>query len=245
MREEIYHRLCYRPGFDKRIAPTLIVDESILLESPGASMQVVMADGHPLNANGMLRIKNDNQNLFIYGFIFDDVPLTDWYTGLNADVLLLDIGMPVPNGIAIIKNLLQRFPEARIIVFSDEDDPEVIRCMQCLGAYAYQVKSYGTNTVIETIIRVHNGEKIFPEHRQGGIARALVDHFIAPAPAGLSAREQQVLKLITNGKTNPQIAAELNISALTIKTHRQNLLHKFSARNTAQLISKGRSKGFI
>jgi len=90
------------------------------------------------------------------------------------------------------------------------------------------------------------GEKVFPDNLQGGAAPLLVRRFIAPrASVELSVREIQVLKLISHGKTNPQIAAALDISPLTIKKHRENLLRKLNSHNTAQLISKARLKGLL
>jgi DNA-binding NarL/FixJ family response regulator len=245
MREEIYNRLCYRPSFAMGGSA-----EPVAIEPAGyafaAPIRVAMADGHPLSVNIMLNIISHENKVVIDGFVFNDILLTNWYNGSNADVLLLDICLPVPNGVNSIKQLLNRFPEARIIVFSDEDDPGVIRCMQSLGACAYQVKNSGANDVIQTIIKVHAGEKVFPENLEGGIARSLIRRFIDPPSAvELSAREIQVLKLIANGKTNPQIAAGLGLSPLTIKKHRENILRKLKATNTAQVISKARFKGLL
>jgi DNA-binding NarL/FixJ family response regulator len=245
MREEIYNRLCYRPCFvvGGSAEPMAIEPAGYIFAAP---IRVAMADGYPLSVNGMLNIISYENKVVVDGFIFNDIPLTDWYTGSNADVLLLDICLPVPNGINLIKQLLSRFPEAKIVVFSDEDDPGVIRCMQSLGAYAYQVKNSGANNVIQTIIKVHADEKVFPENLEGGIARSLIRRFIDPPPTfELSPREIQVLKLIANGKTNPQIAEELTLSPLTIKKHRENILRRLKATNTAQVISKARFKGLL
>jgi len=213
---------------------------------PECPVTVLLCDGHPLMANGLLKISNDENNIVLDGYAFEDKPLTGWYDGSNADILLLDVSMPVPNAVAIIKNLLSRFADARIIILSNEDDPGVISCMQSLGVYGYQIKTDNHKDTIQTIVKVHSGEKVFPENLDGGIAHSLIRRFIDPPDnAQLSARELQVLKLIAGGKTNPQIAAELNISRLTVKTHRQKLLQKLNACNTAQLISKARLKGVL
>lgn len=245
MREEIYNRLCYRPCFvvGGSAEPVAIEPAGYAFAAP---IRVAMADGHPLSVNGMLNIISHENKVVIDGFIFNDIPLTDWYHGSNADVLLLDICLPVPNGINIIKQLLHRLPEARIVVFSDEDDPGAIRCMQSLGACAYQVKNSGANDVIQTIIKVHAGERVFPEIQGSGIAHLIVKRLIdPPATFELSPREIQVLKLIASGKTNPQIAEELTLSPLTVKKHRENILRKLKATNTAQVISRARFKGLL
>ena len=118
--------------------------------------------------------------------------------------------------------------------------------MRSLGAYAYHVKTEDHNDTIKTIIKVHAGEKVFPENLDGSITSSFMRRFIDPPIAvELSARELQVLKLIAGGKTNPQVATELNISPFTVKTHRQKLLQKLRACNTAQLISKARFKGLL
>ena len=245
MKQEIYNRLCCRPCFNPGVAIGLL-DNVPALPPTRQPITVILANGYPLAANGLLNIGNGENGVAVNGYEFHDQPITDWYNGSNADVLLLDICMPVPNGIAVIQQLLARFPEAKIIVLSNEDDPGVIKCMQSLGVNAYQIKTQDHNDTIQTIIKVHAGEKVFPENLEDGIVPLFVRRLIdPPANPELSTREIQVLKLIAKGKTNPQIAAELNISPLTVKKHRENLLRKLNAHNTAQLISKGRLKGLL
>jgi DNA-binding NarL/FixJ family response regulator len=245
VRKEIYYRLCSNRYFDEAGAMVVLVAEPPALLSLMKPIRVALADGHPLAANGLLKVARDNENIVFDGYIFQDKFITSWYDGSNADVLLLDISTPVPNAITVVKDILCRFPEAKIIILSDEDDPGVIRFIRGLGVCGYHIKTTNFNDTIETILKVYNGEKVFPEDREGGIARLVTERFTFRPCADLSMREIQVLKLIARGKTNPQIAAELQRSAFTVKTHRQKLLKKLNACNTAQLISKARIKGLL
>jgi DNA-binding NarL/FixJ family response regulator len=243
VRKEIYNRLCSNSYFSEAIGA--LAAEPPALTLAVQPIRVVLADGYPLAANGLLTVSNDSENTVFDSFLFNDKIITDWYDGSNADVLLLDSCLPVPNAIPVIKDLLFRFPDAKIILLSNEDDAGVIRFIYGLGIHGYHIKTSDFNDIIQTILKVYSGEKVFPEDREGGIARLVTERFISWPCADLSTREMQVLKLIARGKTNQQTAAELTISPLTVKTHRQKLLKKLNASNTAQLILKARIKGWL
>lgn len=244
MKQEIYYRLCSNRYFNGPFAINTQV-EGLPMSFVHKRVCVALADGHPLVANGLLKISSGEEGIELDGYPFPDKNLMDWYDGSNADVLLLDVGVPVPCGIAVVKGLLSRFPDARIIILSNEDDPGVIRCMRRLGVYGYHIKTCRINDTLETIIKVFIGEKVFPENLEGGIPDSLAERFISLPCTDLPPRELQVLRMIAGGKTNLQIAEELQRSPLTVKKHRENLLRKLNATNTAQLISKARSKGWL
>jgi len=244
VRHEIYSRLCSNRYFDPGLGvewPT----NAPALPPPAQTISVVLADGCPLTANGLLNIGSHEGSMAVDGYEFRGKPIADWYDGSNADVLLLDVCMPIPNAVAVVKNLVCRFPDVRIIVLSDEDDAGVIRFMRDLGVCGYHIKTYGIHSTIQTIIKVFEGEKVFPQNLEGGIARLILERFTSVTRPDLSCREIEVLKLIAEGKTNLQIAQALYISPLTVKTHRQHLLQKLNADNTAQLLSKARYKGLL
>ena len=203
-----------------------------------------MADDHLLFTNGISAVLNEVPGIVFCRSFLNGKELLDWYTGSNVDVILLDIDMPILNGKEASKQLLTYFPASKIIILSDDDDQTVMRLMQDMGVYAYLTKSASLGDLIRTIIKVHAGEKVFnqdPTTTPGDITVNIVNASVSK----LSDREMQVLKLIIKGRTNLQIAAELYLSPLTIKTHRQNLMRKLEANNTAQLIAKAGLKGLL
>jgi len=207
-------------------------------------IKVAMADDHQLIINGFAGMLDAVPGIALCASFLNGKALLDWYDGSNANVILLDIHMPVLNGMETGKQLLNRFPAARIIVLSVDDDQHLIRFMFELGVYAYLLKDADPADFIEAIIRVHIGEKVFPGTLTmcPGDMRTDRDNILS---AKLSDREIQVLRLIVDGKTTLGIADQLNLSPDTVKSHRKKLLHKLGASNVAQLIANAFSKGLL
>ena len=207
-------------------------------------IKVVMADDHQLFMGGISGLLNEVPGIMFCASFLNGSELLNWYKGSNADVILMDIHMPVLNGIETSKQILIRFPAARIIILSVDDDPKVMRLMYDIGAYAYLLKDIEPDGFIQTILKVHSGEKVFPENFTVNSRNSVrIDDEMADGR--LSAREKQVLKLISKGKNNSEIAAELNISPSTVKKHRENMMRKLGATNLVQLISNVSFKDFF
>jgi len=209
-----------------------------------APIKVIIADDHPIFINGILGLINDTPDIILCASFSNVRSLLDWFNGSNADIILLDINMPLINGIELGKQLINRFPVTKIIVFSMENDLQIISDLSRIGVYAYLLKGTDPEYFIQTIFKVYAGEKVFPERLFANSTNGFLkkDKY---AITKLSEREMQILKLIVEGKTNKQIAHMLNVSPYTVKTHRQNLLHKQSANNTAQLIANARLNGLL
>jgi DNA-binding NarL/FixJ family response regulator len=221
-----------------------LFDKSNNFQTQAIPIKVAMADDHQLFISGISGILNEVPGFEFCASFLNGKGLLDWFSGSNADVILLDRHMPVLNGIEASKQLLTRFPSARIIILSDDYSEAVMRLIKSIGVCAYLTKSVPPENLIGAIIKVHVGEKIFDEHPSAGLSNVIAKKGNASIEK-ISEREIQVLKLIIEGRTNTQIASELNLSPFTIKTHRQNMLHKLNASNTAQLIAKAGLKGLI
>jgi two-component system response regulator NreC len=219
-------------------------DKPANLQTNIISIKIAIADDHQLFSGGISRMLNETDGLTVCATFLNGKALLDWYNGTNADVILIDIYMPVLNGIEASKQLLANFPTARIIILSADDDQHIIRLMHDIGVYGYVVKSAEPEDFIKTILKVHSAEKVFPEVLSVNIGNRNINKD-KTTDAKLSDREIQVLRLIVNGKTNLQIAVELNISRLTVKKHRENLLRKMEVSNTAQMIAKAGLSGIF
>jgi len=218
--------------------------KSLRFQENASTIKVAIADDHQLIINGFAGMLDAVPGIALCASFLNGKALLDWYDGSNANVILLDIHMPVLNGMETGKQLLNRFPAARIIVLSVDDDQHLIRFMFELGVYAYLLKDADPADFIEAIIRVHIGEKVFPGTLTmcPGDMRTDRDNILS---AKLSDREIQVLRLIVDGKTTLGIADQLNLSPDTVKSHRKKLLHKLGASNVAQLIANAFSKGLL
>jgi len=212
-------------------------------EIPVKTINIAMADDHCMLAKGIQAMLNNTPGIKCYDPFVNGKLLLGWYDGANADILLVDIEMPVLNGIETSKQLLTRYPGVKIIILSVLDDPKTIQLMQGIGVCAYLVKTAEPEDFIQTIFKVNSGEKVFPENLlKGSQTHAEKNNVLA---LKITDREIEVLKLIIKGETNKKIADVLNLSPLTVKTHRQNLLRKLGANNTPQLIEKSILLGLI
>jgi DNA-binding NarL/FixJ family response regulator len=205
-------------------------------EIPVKTINVAMADDHKLFAEGIQAMLNNTPGIKCYDPFINGKLLLNWYNGINADILLVDIEMPVLNGIETSKQLLTRFPDVKIIILSVVDDPKTIQLMLKIGVCAYLVKTAEPEDFIQTIFKVHAGEKVFPMDVLTTSSKN--PEKINALTLKITLRETEILKLIIKGENNKKIADALNISPNTVKTHRQKLLYKLGANNVAQLIAK-------
>lgn len=151
-----------------------------------------------------------------------------------ADVVLMDISMPVMDGITATRKALDLKPGLRIIALSMHDDMEHYQAMIEAGVMGFLSKDAALDDVIDAIATVASGQKIFSQELLYKLVRKLNDE--KTKSEILSQREREVLSLIASGLSNQEIAAKLYLSKRTVDKHRENILTKTQAKNTADLI---------
>lgn len=206
------------------------------------AIKVAIADENLIFIKGASAVLYDVPQITFCASFLNGQALLDWYKRTNADVIVIDNRLPLPDGKETIKQLLNRFPDAKIIVFSAQSNPAEIRYMRNLGVCAYLLKSIAPDDLIKSIIKIYHGEKVFPKTVFSNIDSSTNDNV---TDNKLSTREIQVLKLIAKGKNNKESAFELNISELTVKKHRENMMRKLGASNLAQLILMAGFDGYL
>lgn len=172
----------------------------------------------------------------------------------QADIILMDISMPGKDGVETTRELQVIHPEIKVLVLSMLDSERSVHQMMEAGASGYILKKAGKEEMISAIQLVASGVTYI----SSGVAIDLLRKSHAPAmqncrtpeaesvsPRELTKRELEVLKLISEGYTNAEIAEKLFTSKRTIETHRHNLLEKTHAKNTATLIKFALQKGII
>jgi DNA-binding NarL/FixJ family response regulator len=157
--------------------------------------------------------------------------------------VLLDIGLPDINGIALCQEIKKKAPGTVVLIFSSHSDRSII--MQAIqnGASGYLLKNTSLDELRLSIHDALDGKVVFSKEVQDIISRPSKNE-LEGLPR-LTPREKQVIQLLSEGKTSLQIAEELSVSALTIDTHRRNLIQKFAAKNTAELIKTAMLHRFI
>ncbi|HEU4555938.1 MAG TPA: response regulator transcription factor [Chitinophaga sp.] len=195
---------------------------------------ILIVDDHPVVTAGMQFLLSEIKGFAVAataGNAFDAMQLLKLH---RIDVVLLDINLPDINGLDLCKKIKKELPDIKVIGISTYSDRSYILRMMDNGARGYLLKSAGKEEIEEALRTVMNG-KIYlsiPMEKLLHSSSSLKEN---PLPT-LTKREKQILKLIADGNTNQQIAAQLFISPLTVDSHRKSLLTKFEVNNTAALI---------
>ena len=167
---------------------------------------------------------------------------------LSPDVTLMDIAMPVLNGLEAIRQIRRDRPDARILVLTMHEDEEYIRHALAAGAMGYLLKTAASREVVAAIRAVHRGAAVLSP----AITRLVIEDYLrwgdvrdGDRTDGLTPREREVLQLIAEGHTSRQIADILCISVKTAQAHRANLMRKLDLHDRGDLIKYAIQKKII
>jgi DNA-binding NarL/FixJ family response regulator len=198
-------------------------------------IKTILADDHKLFCEGLDRVLGESGRFEVVGKYHNGQTLLENLGSSNAELMVIDVEMPLLNGFDTIKRIRMNNPDLRIAVLSMHEESVFSQEALALGANAYLNKSMESESLIEALLQVCSGKKIFP------VFTSTVSSIESP----FSEREQEILKLISSGKTSDQIAERLHISHLTVKAHRRNMMRKLNVGNAAELISKALEMGFL
>lgn len=205
------------------------------------SICVVIADDHPVVRDGLrLTIERGEGDIVVVGEASDGMELLKMAKASHADVFILDITMPNMNGIETTRELLKRFPAAKVIMLSLHDTKAMVEEAFAAGARGYLTKEMATRNVVKAVIEVHAGRRyICPAVAHFAIEANLMGKQRAGkrvTAAALTGQERKVLQLIAEGHSNKQIAARLAVTDNTVHTHRNNVMTKLNLHNQADLV---------
>lgn len=192
--------------------------------------KILIVDDHPLIVQSLLSIINDSKVGVVADVAVTAKQCLDLIATKHFDLVLLDINLPDGNGLDICKSIKEKYPQIKVLAISSFNEFSIIRKMMDNGASGYILKNSMPEEVVEGIETVLNGET-FLCHEVDLLMKKKSDQQIFLTP-----RENDLLKLICDGYTNPEIADKLFLGVETINSYRKNLLFKLNARNTAVLV---------
>ena len=214
-------------------------------------IRILIADDHGIIRRGLRTVFKRDPAISIVGEAGDGSQAIELTRRKRPDVAVLDISMPVVNGIEATRILKQELPDLRILILTIYDTEEYVYQMVRAGASGYVLKDASGAELIGAVRSIHAGGRFFSP----GISRMMIDQFIERAkklPDGpvaekpvLTKRETEVLRQIARGRTNPQIAHELFLSVRTINTHRSNIMHKLDIHDVAGIVRYAIQHGLI
>jgi len=201
-------------------------------------IRIVIAEDHLIARVGVKTIINTQPDMTVVGEAANGTQAVELYRKHRPDVTLMDVRMPVLSGVEAIVAIRAEFADASIIALSTYGGDEDIRRALQAGARAYLTKDVLHDELIRAIHAVHAGGKYLP----ASVSAALESSTL---PAGLSAREMEVLSLIVKGSGNKQIAYQLGIAEHTVKNHVKNILSKLSVDDRTQAATAAIQRGII
>lgn len=214
-------------------------------------IRVLLADDHTVVRQGLRALLALEEDIEIVGEAENGRQAVILARELSPHVIVMDIAMPVLNGLEATRQITRNAPSSKVIILSSYSEDEYILQTTESGAAGYLVKQTATNDLLKAIREVHAGNAFFSPD----VAKRLRDQcrdVLRPGDQSrkrsdcyLTSREAEVLQLIAEGRANKQIAAELCISIKTVEKHRQQVMNKLGIHDVAGLTRHAIAKGII
>jgi DNA-binding NarL/FixJ family response regulator len=212
-------------------------------------LRLLLGDDHTLMRQGLRKILEERPEWEVIAEVGDGREAVKKCMALKPDVAVLDVGMPLLNGIDATQQIVRKVPETKVLVLSMySDEAYVTRALQA-GATGYMLKDSAGKDLLKGIASVAAGQAYFSP----AIARLMLDDYVRRVSGSgvidryetLSEREREIFQLIAEARTNKEVAELLEISPATVETHRARILQKLDIHNTAELVLYAVRRGVI
>jgi DNA-binding NarL/FixJ family response regulator len=212
-------------------------------------INVLLVDDHTVVRQGLRALLQSEEDLEVSGEAENGRQAVMLARKTPPDVVVMDIAMPLLNGLEATRQILKLVPTARVLVLTFYGDDECVEQMMQAGASGYLMKQTAANDLLKAIREVQRGNSFFSP----AIAKRLRDQcreaFTSGQPprkaSELTSREAEVLQLVAEGFSNKQIAGELCISIKTVEKHRQQVMNKLNIHDVAGLTRYAIAKGMV
>ena len=212
-------------------------------------LRILLADDHVVMRTGLRALLERQPNLEVVGEGENGREAIELVASLKPDVVVMDVGMPVLNGIEATKAIVTQHPTTAVVILSMYVDESYIMRALKAGARGYLLKDSAPADLIGAIQAVSQNKSFFSPK----VSRILAEDYVRVLKQKgavdsydlLTSREREILQLIAEGKANKEVAAALNISHYTVETHRSHILEKLNLHNPAELILYAVRKGLI
>jgi two-component system NarL family response regulator len=204
----------------------------------GDCLKVLVADDHPVVRRALVDVINNEPDMRVICESGNGRDAVEKAAAEQPDVCLLDLRMPEMDGIQVMKAILERVPNARLVIFSSYNTQEdVFRAIEA-GAQGYVLKEAPVEDIIASVRAVAGGGIWIPQKVGAKLAKRVSDQDLTP-------REREVLRVLAVGKSNKEIGAIFDISEATVKVHVTHILEKLHVSSRAEAITVAAKRGFV
>jgi two-component system, NarL family, response regulator DevR len=212
----------------------------------GGQIRVLIVDDHEMVREGLMAMLQPEPDFDVVGQTGRGGGVVELVEATRADVVLLDARLPDVSGVEVCRQLSVSHPEVSVVILTTYTDPDLVQeCIQA-GARGYVVKDVERFSLKESIRAVYRGQAVLAPQVAGQvIERARTRQQPGSRRAALSASQVAILRLISRGHSNREIAAEVHLSENTVKTHIQEIFRKLGVRNRVEAAILAGKSGWI
>ncbi len=204
-----------------------------------AKISVLLVDDHSLVRRGFRRMLEDADDMAVIAEASDGEEAVRLAQELTPDVIVMDCALPGMSGLMATRTILEKNPQSKILMLSMHSEDTLVRQALAAGARGYVLKNAVNLDLVDAVRRVAQGESIIDSQLSRPAAlKGEREH-------GLTIRELQILQLIVDGRSNKEIAAQLELSANTVAVHRANIMDALGIHKTAELVTYAIRNGLV
>lgn len=204
-----------------------------------SKISVLLVDDHSLVRRGFRRMLEDASDIAVVGEAGDGEEAIRLAQQFKPDVIVMDCALPGMSGLAATRRILEEFPDSKVLMLSMHSEDTLVRQALAAGARGYVLKNAVNLDLVDAVRRVAGGETIIDSQiSRSTPLKGERDH-------GLTVRELQILQLIVDGRSNKEIAAQLDLSANTVAVHRANIMDALGIHKTAELVTYAIRNGLV
>jgi DNA-binding NarL/FixJ family response regulator len=212
-------------------------------------LRILLADDHTVVRQGLRKVLEERPDWVVVAEAGNGREAVQKAEEVKPDVAILDVAMPLLNGIEATRQIVKRLPATRVLVLTMHADEAYVNQILKAGATGYLLKDSADVDLIQAVGAVSQGKSFFSP----GVARLMLDDYVRQlADRGitdryesLSEREREIFQLIAEGKANKEIAAILSISPSTVETHRARIMEKLDLHSAAEIVLYAVRRGVI
>ncbi len=205
--------------------------------------RVLIVDDHQIVRDGITRILTDEKDIELIGSVGSGKEALDFIKSTPPDIVIADLSMPNMSGIELTERLSAINRDIKVLILSMFNNEEYIVSAIQSGAKGYLPKQDSTTAILlEAIRTIANGEEFYSPSISKIVMKSFINNIKSTSVSDiakkhqLTSREKEILKLYVEGYTNNEIAEKLNLSVFTVKTHKNNIMQKYSFKSTVEMI---------